>query len=162
MDFVDEPCLNKVLKVEQRGFGYLTPDSKKDYLETVGLFVCLGVYCEKRGEFQVLCHFDTDPVKQFNIMMKYLYKNDFSNTDFDRVEIIGGRNAFVPNIEKLSFSMETRGYYAEVKVFDLRSVSILYDKMGGYKFLNPKREIINSSILLMKGIKCENTGFEIF
>ena len=68
---VREPFLENILMVRIGGFGYLSPEVDKKYLETLSLATCIGVYVQN-NETQALAHISHNFSKSTSLFLEYL------------------------------------------------------------------------------------------
>ncbi|MBI2662590.1 hypothetical protein HYX11_03965 [Candidatus Woesearchaeota archaeon] len=130
-----EPNLESVIEIEQRSFGVLTSNSERNYLETIGINTCLGLYLED-GETKVLAHLDPLNVTNGDVdhILQYFQQKwiDFRPT---RAILVVSNQTRESNITKIKEYLENKGININVDYSELDSISVCVDKNGNYAHL---------------------------
>lgn len=182
---IKEPPLPEILRVHQRGFGYLHPtgpispfgiyDCNYDYIETIGLASCIGVYVrDSSRKVQGLAHVDAGPLgyaKSIHLFLSYLKDQGLTDESFDRIFILGSRQADQRGIDEIFSTFKIRGHaVGDIEVMKSnRPINVIFDKYGqmydvweetiqAKKMSDLEREVFFLGTVSHSGLKCENTG----
>lgn len=171
-----EPPLENVIRVSQRGFGYINPGTEKQFLETIGLGPCIGVYVkDNETGLQALAHLDAGGYsgirygEQLNTFLAYLKNQDLTDGDFDEVLVIRSQQGDKEGLEEVTSALKMRGHkFTEVFSYN-QSMRIIFDKNGNmYNVIpetiqnqfksNADARIFGMETMMRDGIKNENDG----
>lgn len=133
---ITEPNLERVIEVEQRSFGVLTPDSGKEYIETIGIGPCIGVYMEE-GDTKVLTHLDALNVRNVDIDHIFQYfQQQWTEFKPSRAILIASAQTNEANIAKVKEYLEKNIINIEVDCSNLNIISIVVDNNGSYSHID--------------------------
>jgi hypothetical protein len=146
LKIINEPPLEKVVEVPQRGFGYLAPGIDKEYLETIGLASCIGLYMEdKDNQLVVLAHLDRggflgrptykEAVEQ---ILDYLTTRGLTDGNFNKVVILKSGQAGEEDVEELRSVLNTYGFNNIEIVNGPWTMDIVIDKDGKIYLVDPR------------------------
>jgi hypothetical protein len=168
---ITEPPLQEILRVYQRGFGYLNPEVDKSYIETIGLGPCIGVYVRDADrQLQALAHIDENHLgygDQTNQFLAYLKNKQLTDENFDDVFILRSQQADKKGIVEIYSTLRMRGH-RRIELIDCCS-NVIFDKEGKMYWVDPETiqaeertdaewRVFGLEILARDGLKCENTG----
>lgn len=172
---IREPPLDEIIRVGQRGFGYLNPEVKnKSYLETIGLGTCIGLYVrDDKRELQALAHIDAGPSigykEQTELFLRYLRGKNLTDGNFDKILILKSQQASEEYVEKIHSVLRNRGYRNVEIIEGDWTIDVIFDRKGNMYWVYPwsiqaerksdiELELEGLEVLSRNGLKCENTG----
>jgi len=169
---IREPPLEEILRVTQRGFGYLTPEVDKTYIETIGLGPCIGVYVrDVDRQLQALAHIDgyRGYGNQTNLFLAYLINKGLTDGNFDDVLLLRSQQADKRGADEIYSTLKIRGYRDTEIVDGNWVIRVIFDKDGNMYWVDPKTiqaekrsdvkwKLFGLEIMVRDGLKCENTG----
>jgi len=174
---ISEPSLEKTLRVEQRAFGYLFKRAYKEYLETLSIADCVGVYA-KSSNLSALLHVDipwatlflkslkiSERVKAFLDYLEKVARKYCLDSSFESI-IVESVQTFPRHVDEVYSTLQEKG----VKIKNVirsreRSANVIFDKYGEAYWID-SRTIKNydswwygsKQNLRNDGLKCMNTG----
>lgn len=174
---INEPPLDRILRVEQRAVGYMTPQSAHDYLETIYLTTCVGVHYAA-PKIQVLAHIDGEKHNGNGMeyltqqLCDYIREMNFWNGRLGRLnrtsryDLFCSRDADTDEVDSVKeILMENNFPSPNIYCSHERATHVLFDKSGKPSFLYPLTLAVSSvdNALLERlakysGLKCQNSG----
>jgi len=170
---IREPLLQEILRVNQRGFGYINPEADRSYIETIGLGSCIGVYVKDVDrQLQALAHIDANHLgygNQTNQFLAYLKNKQLTDENFDDVFILRAQQADKGGIDEIYSTLKMRGHRRIELIDGDWSIDVIFDKEGKMYWVDPKTiqaeqrtdaelKLFVLEIMCRNGLKCENTG----
>ncbi len=170
---ITEPPLREVLRVGQRAFGYLNPDVDKNYLETIGIGFCIGVYVKNSSRgLQGLAHLDGPDYRgQVGQFLRYLRARNLTDDNYSQVQVLRSQQSVREGVEDICSALKLWGL-RNIEVVDGGwPVDAIFNRNGEMYWVDPetiKNEMTEDelrlwvlSTLVRGGLKCENTGIVV-
>lgn len=170
---IREPSLHEILRVSQRGFGYLNPEVDKLYIETIGLGECIGIYVRDIDRnLQALAHIDANRLgytNQTNQFLAYLKNKQLTDENFDDVFVLRSQQADERGVDEIYSTLRMRGHRKAEIVDGDWMINVIFDKEGNMYWVDPETiqaekrsdaewKLYGLEIMFHEGLKCENTG----
>ncbi len=175
---IREPPLKEILRVNQRGFGYINPEVDRSYIETISLGKCVGVYVrDVNRQLQALAHIDDANYlghhlgyrNQTHNFLEYLKYGQRTNEIFDSVLVLRSEQADKKGIDEIYSTLKMRGHRGTEIIDGGHSIKVIFDKNGNMYWLDPETikaeersddewKLFGLEIMTRDGLKCENTG----
>lgn len=171
IQIIKEPPLEEILRVNQRGFGYLNPEVDKANIETIGLGPCIGVYVRDIDrDLQALAHIDKSLGYEYGVtqFLAYLKNKHLTDENFDEVLVLRSQLADKKGIDEIYLTLRIRGHKPEIVDSDKEIIDVIFDKDGNMYWVDPKTiqaekrsnlewRLFGSEMMARNGLKCENT-----
>jgi hypothetical protein len=130
LDQIYEPQLERIIEVEQRSFGVLTDASNQDYLETIGISPCIGVYLES-CDTKVLAHLDPLNVRFGDIDHIFQYfERRWLTFAPDKAVLVASSLTGAEEVEEVTKYLTKKGIGVDLYRSDADSISIIVDRAG--------------------------------